>query len=149
MDIGSGNGYPAAALSNFTPRNFIFDGVKCGSLEGPLQSFKFKDVQMQEYVCTLSGKAAKFKGKNKKWWRTQILYWKGKEYKRDSEEYQQLLNNLYQAAYDQCENFRKALAATKGCKLTHSIGKNKIANTILTENEFCSRLTKLRDYGKL
>ena len=148
MDIGSGNGYPESALSNFTPRNFIFEGVKCSSIEGVLQSFKFKDIPMQEYVCTLTGKCAKFKGKKKKWWQKQELYWKGVVYKRDSHEYQELLDRLYDTVYKQCANFRSALKATGKANLTHSIGKNKTTNTILTSNEFCSRLTNLRDYGK-
>jgi hypothetical protein len=36
---------------------------------------------MQRYVCTLVGKAAKFKGKKKKWFQKQELYWNGKTYK--------------------------------------------------------------------
>ena len=35
---------------------------------------KFQDPEMQKHVCTLVGKAAKFKGKKKKWWKTQTLY---------------------------------------------------------------------------
>ena len=38
---------------------------------------------------------------------------------------------------------------TKKATLTHSIGKKKINETVLTEREFCSRLTKLRDNGSL
>lgn len=149
MDIGSGNGYPESALSNFAPRNFIFDGVQCSSIEGVLQSFKFKDIPMQEYVCTLVGKSAKSKGKKKKWWQKQELYWKGITYKRDSNEYKELLNKLYMTVYEQCLKFRLALDATKKATLTHSLGKNKRAETILTKTEFCGRLTKLRDYGFL
>ena len=37
MDIGSGNGYPSGALSNFSPHPFVFDGVECNSMEGLLQ----------------------------------------------------------------------------------------------------------------
>ena len=124
-------------------------GVKCNSIEGVLQSFKFKDINMQKYVCTLVGKQAKFKGKKKKWWQKQELYWNGIVYKRNSKEYQLLLDRLYNEVYKQCEGFRKALKATGKSTLTHSIGKNKITETILTEREFCSRLTKLRDYGML
>ena len=40
MDIGSGTGYPSAALPNFA---------------------------MQKHVCTLVGKKAKFKGKKTRW----------------------------------------------------------------------------------
>ena len=54
---------------------------------------------MQKYVCTLVGKAAKFKGKKKKWYQKQELYWNGRTYKRDSEAYQNLLNRAYNRLY--------------------------------------------------
>lgn len=145
MDIGSRAGYPASALSNFAPHRFIFDDVECASMEGFLQSLKFKSPEMQREVCKLVGRAAKFKGKNKNWRVTQTLYWKGKEYKRDSDEYQQLLDNAYNALFEQSESFRNALKATGNSSITHSIGKNKINETVLTQSEFCSRLIKLRN----
>ena len=74
MNIGSGNGYPSSALSNFAPHPFVFEGILCNSMEGLLQSFKFKSIEMQEYVCTLVGIRAKMKGKNKNWWKTQKVY---------------------------------------------------------------------------
>ena len=148
MDIGSKGGYQNSALSNFAPHPFEIDGVKCESMEGILQSLKFSSVEMQEYVCTLVGIKAKNKGRGKNWYRTQTLYWQGKEYKRDSKEYQELLNRAYEALY-QNEGFRKALEATHNAVLTHSIGKKKQNETILTEQEFCSRLMKLRDCGHL
>ena len=144
MDIGSGTGYPSSALSNFAPHPFVIDGVECSSMEGFLQSLKFKDVEMQKAVCLLVGKAAKFKGKKKKWHRTQTLYWKGTEYKRDSEEYQQLLDKAFDAL-SQNVGFQKALLATGIATLTHSIGKNKQSETVLTRSEFCSRLTAIRE----
>lgn len=145
MDIGSRAGYPASALSNFAPHRFIFDDVECASMEGFLQSLKFKSPEMQKEVCKLVGRAAKFKGKNKNWRVTQTLYWKGKEYKRDSDEYQELLDNVYNALFEQSESFRNALKATGNSSITHSIGKNKINETVLTQSEFCSRLIKLRN----
>ena len=148
MDIGSGNGYPSAALSNFAPHPFVLDGVEIASMEGFLQSLKFKNIDMQKYVCTLVGKAAKYKGKDKKWWQTQTLYWQDKEYKRDSKEYQLLLNRAYNALY-QNEGFKKALEASKPSILTHSIGKNDESKTVLTQSEFCGRLMKLRMGVKL
>ena len=63
MDIGSGTGWPSAALSNFAPHPFTIDGVECASMEGFLQSLKYKEPDMQIEVCKLVGKAAKFKGK--------------------------------------------------------------------------------------
>lgn len=143
MDIGSGNNYPANSLSNFAPHPFIIDGVQCNSMEGFLQSLKFKDPDMQKYVCTLVGKAAKFKGKNKKWWKDQTLYWQGTAYKRDSKEYQELLDRAYEALGENV-GFRKALIASGKASLTHSIGNSDPTHTILTKQEFCSRLEKLR-----
>jgi predicted NAD-dependent protein-ADP-ribosyltransferase YbiA (DUF1768 family) len=144
MDIGSGTGYPAATLSNFTPHPFVFDGVACASMEGLLQSFKFSNPDMQKEVCKLVGKQAKFKGKKKKWWKTQTLFWKDKEYKRDSKEYQELLDRAFDALATN-SSFKKALLATGSATLTHSIGKNKMEQTVLTKQEFCSRLTKIRE----
>lgn len=143
MDIGSGSGYPAAALSNFTPHPFVIDGVQCNSMEGFLQSLKFKEPEAQVEVCKLVGKAAKFKGKKKKWWKTQTLYWQDKEYPRDSEEYQKLLDKAF-AALAQNAGFQKALLATEKAVLTHEIGKSKITETVLTKREFCSRLMRIR-----
>ena len=144
MDIGSGTGWPSAALSNFAPHPFIIDGVECASMEGFLQSLKYKEPDMQVEVCKLVGKAAKFKGKKKKWWRTQTLYWQGQEFKRDSQEYQDLLDRAFDALA-QNTGFQKALLATGKATLTHSIGKSKEQETVLTKQEFCSRLTKIRD----
>lgn len=148
MDVGSKNGYPAGALSNFSPHPFIIDGVQCNSMEGFLQGLKFESKEMQEYVCSLVGYAAKKKGKNKNWQEKQTLYWRGKPIKRDSDEYQDLLNRAYNAMYENTK-FKAALEASKGATLTHSMGKNKKSETVLTTQEFCSRLTYLRDKGIL
>ena len=148
MDIHSGKAYPSNALSNFAPHPFVIDGVECNSMEGFLQSLKFKSPEMQEAVCKLVGFAAKKKGYHKNWWTYQTLYWRGTPMKRDSKEYQELLDCAYEALY-QNTKFRKALHATGNAVLHHSIGKSKIKETILTKSEFCSRLTKLRQYGTL
>lgn len=144
MDIGSGSSYPSCALSNFSPHPFTFDGVECASMEGLLQSFKFSNPEMQAHVCTLVGKAAKFKGKKKKWFRDQTLYWKGIPIHRSSEAYQILIENAFNALAMN-EGFRRALKATNKSSLTHSMGKNKINETVLTEREFCSQLYRLRE----
>lgn len=144
MDIGSGNGYPSAALSNFAAHPFVFRGVECNSMEGLLQSFKFQSPDMQIAVCKLVGKAAKFKGKKKKWWKTQTLYWQGETIARDSIDYQMLLDEAY-IALAHNTSFQNALLATGNATLTHSIGKSNIKETVLTKSEFCSRLTRLRE----
>ncbi len=143
MDIGSSKGWPSSSLSNFAPHPFVIDNIECASMEGFLQSLKFKSPEIQIEVCKLIGKAAKFKGKKKKWWRDQTLYWQGESIKRDSEEYQELLRRAYDALFEN-EGFRRALEATKGATLTHSIGNNDIHRTVLTEREFISQLNRLR-----
>jgi len=143
MNIGSGSGYPAGNLSNFTPHPFVLDGVECNSMEGFLQSLKFKDPEMQKHVCKLTGRIAKNKGSKKKWYKTQTLHWRGIEYPRDSKEYQDLLDRAYLALSTNLK-FRKALLASQHSVLKHTIGRSKSNMTVLTVREFCSRLTHLR-----
>lgn len=146
MDIKSKSGYPASALSNFAPHPFVIDGVECASMEGFLQSLKFDKPHIQEEVCKLTGKAAKYRGqkRNKTWKREQTLWWRGTPYPRKSDAYQALLDKAFSALGENA-SFRKALHATGDAVLTHSIGKSKESETVLTEAEFCSRLMRLRE----
>ncbi len=147
IDIISEGEYPSCALSNFNQREFIFDGVSCASIEGLLQSFKTKNVELQKKVCGLHGKAAKkfFKHRpqNILWRITGNLYWNGKRIKRYSDEYQRLLDRVYDTVF-QMDDFKKELLATQGLVLKHSLGKDSTKKTILTEYEFLSRLEKYR-----
>jgi hypothetical protein len=72
------------------------------------------------------------------------LYWRGKEFERSSTEYQDLLDRAFDALCKQSEKFRLALSATGNATIEHSMGKTDKAQTVLTQQEFCSRLTKLR-----
>lgn len=67
-----------------------------------------------------------------------------KEYKRDSDEYQELLDRAFDALATN-KKFQKALLATGNAVLKHSIGNSDMSNTVLTRREFCSRLTKIRE----
>jgi hypothetical protein len=144
MDIKSGKTYPSCALSNFAPHPFVFEHVKCNSMEGFLQGLKFKNAEMQEHICTLVGFKAKKAGANKNWQRSQLLYWQGIPYARSSDDYQTLLDAVYWELFDQNDKARKALLATLDSNLTHSIGRRKKSETVLTAQEFCSRLLSIR-----
>ena len=148
MDIGSKHGYPSSALSNFAPHRFVLDGVVCNSVEGWLQSLKFSNPAMQAHICSLVGLAAKKAGRKKNWQRNQTLYWQNNLYKRDSQEYQELLDRAYVALTRQSESFRTALSATGDAVLTHSMGRSSEKETILTQSEFCRRLTWMREVVK-
>ncbi len=144
MDIVSGCGYPASALSNFAPHPFVFDGVECASMEGLLQAFKFDKEHIQVEVCKLVGREAKFRGKKRDWQTSQTLHWQGIKYMRDGQAYQELLDRAYDCLATN-DSFRRALLATNDAVLKHSIGRCKKNETVLTRQEFCSRLMKLRD----
>src|SRR5437868_5149231 len=121
MDITEGS--EAAGLSNFEPRQFIFRGIAANSMEGLLQGLKFEDPEQQKQVMALVGKAAKFKGKKKRWWLEQTLFWQGRELQRDSAELQSLLDEAFLALFTQNETARQILLATGDSVLTHSMGK--------------------------
>ncbi len=146
MDIGSGKGGPQGRLSNFHPRPFVFRGVKCASMEGLLASLKFDKPHIQIEVCKLTGLAAKRRGqkRNKAWKSQQTLWWDGVAYDRDGAAYQHLLDEAFDALA-QNTAFQKDLLATGDAVLRHSIGRNKKSETVLTQREFCSRLTKIRE----
>lgn len=143
MIISSRLPYPSGALSNFSPHFFVVGGIKCASMEGFLQSLKFKNPNEQIHVCSLVGIDAKLKGKDKKWWKTQKLYWQGIEYFRDSDEYQDLLDMAFNSLA-QNKNFKRALLDTGNNILFHPMGSKRTSQTVLTEREFCSRLMDIR-----
>lgn len=145
MDIRSDGKYPANKLSNFSGHRFVLDGVTCNSMEGFLQALKYSNPDMQVEICKLVGFAAKKKGSKKKWKTRQTLYWMGVDIKRDSGRYQDLLDRAYETMARQSEGFRKALLASGDGILTHSIGRRKKNETVLTASEFCSRLMNLRE----
>lgn len=144
IDIWSGNPYPSYALSNLCHNEFDFEGVHCGSMEGLLQAIKWRDEKVQLAKCAMEGRRAK-KRSTSEWQAHQLIYWKGKSMQRQSPEYWTFLQKAYEAMFQQCERFRKALLLTKGKKLYHLKGVKNPTKTILTEKEFCTLLTELRD----
>lgn len=145
LDIRSNGLYPANVLSNLANNEFVYDGVHCGSIEGFLQSLKTEDTELQREICLKYGGSAKdFTKKLASWKDSGILYWQGKEFKRDSKEFFELVLGAYKALYEQNSVYRTALKSTIGSILTHTSGKDKITETILTKEEFISILNKLR-----
>ncbi len=146
MDIHSGGAYPASKLTNFAYNNFVLDGVDIAGMEGFVQAVKHDKEHIQVHVCSLSGLAAKKRGAKRNWRRDQTLHWKGKEYDRHGQDYQDLLWRAYMAMFTQNEGARRALLSTGNATLTHSIGKKKESETVLTEREFCSLLMRCRSH---
>lgn len=101
IDISSTSKFPAAYLSNFTPYTFTFRGIEFTSMESLLQGLKFEGVETQNSVFQRVGVKAKLRGKKRKWYLDQALYWQGTPMKRDSEEYK---NIVHEAFYALAEN---------------------------------------------
>ena len=144
MDVHSKGGWPAAALSNFAPHPFQFDGVDCASMEGLLQAFKVRDPDAEAQVCRLAGMAAKKAGSGRNWQRRQQLHWRGQTFDRKGRAYQALLDRAFWALFTQNAKARRALLATGDASLTHMVGKRKPAETVLTRSEFTRRLHTVR-----
>ncbi len=133
-------------LSNFNPYPFTIDDVECASMEGFLQSLKTPEIPVQRAICELSGRVALRAGRELPDWRPhQTLYWNGLMYNRHSEGYIALVTRAYEALADQNEVFRDWLLSTGSAKLTHKVGKACANDTILTEREFCTILTNIRN----
>lgn len=144
IDIRSDGLYPSNVLSNLCSNGFRFEGMVCGSMEGFLQSLKYKDKDKQRQICSMKGGNAR-KRSVTSWQTDQIVWWKGYAIDRQGEEFQQLVRRAYQAMFDQSQRFRDALMQTRGMTLIHSIGEVNSYKTILTSQEFCSILTDIRE----
>jgi predicted NAD-dependent protein-ADP-ribosyltransferase YbiA (DUF1768 family) len=148
LDIRSKAPFPAGALSNFAAHKFTIDGITCASMEGFLQSLKIEDVVEQQRVCALVGETAQKAGRRHDWATRGTLWWRGAPIDRLSDAYQALLNRAYEALFAQSDMFRAALAATGDHRIAHTIGKSDPCDTILTTEEYCTRLEQLRAHGR-
>jgi predicted NAD-dependent protein-ADP-ribosyltransferase YbiA (DUF1768 family) len=148
LDIRFKAPYPAGALSNFAAYTFTIDGVSCASMEGFPQSLKVEDVAEQRRICTLVGESAQKAGRPYDWATSGTLWWRGTPIDRLSDAYQTLISRAYDALFAQSGKFRAALAATGERRIVHTIGKSDPCDTILTTEEYCTRLEQLRAHGR-
>ena len=146
IEIGGHTNSPLGKrLSNFHTRPFVFDGVKCASFEGFIQSLKCPDPVRQKEVCALVGIEAKRAGKPYDNWKDEgYLYWNGTRYKRLSRDYMLLISRVYDAIYEQNADFRDDLLALGDATIWHSIGNPDPRETTLTEWEMLRELDRLR-----
>ena len=146
IDISSHSPHPIDLLSNFASHPFVLDGVTINSMEGFLQSLKFRRKSKQKSVCLLTGAEAKKAGKNAVCWRAfKHLYWNGKRINRFSDKYTALINRAYLQMSKENPSFCEALKETADYSLAHSIGKQYKDETVLTETEFINNLNMIRN----
>lgn len=132
-------------LSNFAPHSFVFGGVQFASIEGFLQGIKYKNVKKQRKIFCLSAYDAKNAGKHSLYWNAfSTLFLNDKEINRFGIEYDFLIRSVFDAMAEQNPDFVDALLSTSDARLTHTIGKTRKMDTVLTEQEFIYQLNRLR-----
>lgn len=123
-------------LSNLFPYKFKFKGCTLNSIECFFQGIKFKNKKLQKQLFKYSGKEALVlqEATSYNWKETGIVYWRGKEIKRDSKEYDDIIDELYISAI-QNDFYRNAI---KNCKLpiVHLVGEKFKNETVFTRYEF-------------
>lgn len=129
---------------------FEFGGKMISSVGAFLTAIKVKSPEIQNLILKMSQENLKIASKNvNPKYQIRDLYWNGKVIKRDSKEYEELLDRVYAQRYKSDFRFRKALNDSKGYILAHSKGKTDISETVLTQEEFLRRLNNLRDSKSL
>ena len=136
----------AKVLSNLFPYEFVFKGKKLNSIESFFQGIKFKDKKIQNYIFSYYGtQAVHIKAaSNYNWKETGIIYWQGKEIKRDSIEYDLLIDELYISAVQ--NPIYRAVLCNCDKHIIHSIGENEKKETTFTRYEFEFQLNCLKDF---
>ena len=147
IDVGYRNrGDLTQMLSNLFPYNFKFKRKKLSSIETFFQGIKFKDKKIQNHVFKYYGtQAVHIKAASDYDWKeTGEIYWQGQAIKRDSKEYELLVDELYISAI-QNPMYRDALC---NCKkpIIHSIGETEKKETTFTRYEFEFELNCLKDF---
>lgn len=142
-------GPSSKVLSNLFPYEFVFRGKHLNSIETFFQGIKIKDKNTQEYVFKYSGldsnniKAAS----DFDWKESGIVYWQGKEIKRDSDEYDNIVDELYISAI-QNPLYRNVLKNINK-PIIHSMGEVDKKETVFTRYEFEFMLNCLVEFLKL
>lgn len=137
-------------LSNLYPMSFKFRSKKVSSIESVLQGIKYKNKKTQAKVFGYSGVDAYHTRACNSfdfWGNDGVLYWQGKPIKRESEDYQNFVDELYLSVFKNPLYFR-ALIATGDKYLLHHIGRVDPKETVLTRYEYESRLYALQRLAK-
>ncbi len=146
IEIGGHTQHPIGKrLSNFQARPFIFDGIRCGGVEGLLQALKCQNKDRQQEICALAGKEAKRAGREYDSWKEdQTLNFLGDTFERCSRGYVIFITRVYDALYDQDPTLKDDLLALGDAQIWHSIGNPDMRDTTLTEVEMMFQLERLR-----
>ncbi len=137
------------ALSNLFPYKFIFREQQLQCIESFFQGIKFKDGETQRHVFQYAGLDSNTIqiASDYDWRETGYIYWQGKAIKRDSLDYENLIDEVYISAI-QNPLYRQVLKKTDRYIL-HSIGEKEKSKTVFTRYEFELELNCLSCFLKL
>ncbi len=133
-------------LSNLYPMHFKFRHKNVSSIESVLQGIKYQNKKTQNKVFKYSGVDAYHTRACNSfdfWGNNGLLYWQGKKIRRNEQEYQDFLDELYLIVFKNPLYFR-AIVATNNKYLLHHIGRTDLNETVLTRYEYESRLYALQ-----
>ena len=138
----------AKVLSNLFPYEFKFKGKKLSSIESFFQGIKFKDVEMQNLVFKYSALNSNYVKvcSGYEWKETGIIYWQGKDIDRYSQEYDDLIDELYISAIQ--NPLYRNLLKTIDKEIIHTMGGKEKQDTVFTRYEFEKQLNCLKDFLK-
>ena len=130
-------------LSNLFPYTFNFREIKLHSIESFFQGIKMKDIHLQNELFHYSGIESNVLkvASDYNWQEEGIIYWQGTPIKRDSKEYEELVEELYISAI-QNPLYRSILKKVNK-PIIHSIGKENKNETVFTRYEFEKTLNSL------
>lgn len=146
VNINSKSEFPINILSNSSNNSFILDGVNIKCMASFLQSLKFKNINKQKKICSLTAKESEKAEKHHNLWRlSKMLYWNGKRIDRYSKDYTELITKAYDAMAESNSEFVKILLSTEYKILADFELEDSKRKTLLTENEFTEeQLFRLR-----
>lgn len=130
-------------LKTFAEREFLFDRVECSSIESVLEAFKFEDINDQIEIAGMPAWDAYQQGQREdamQWQTTRMLYWNGRQYNRDGEEYQELLKRLFFSIFEQDAQFRLDVAFLKNASVMSKVGGINPQTQVMTKKEYIANL---------
>jgi len=124
---------------------FVLDTVYCRCLVSFFQALKFQSESTRTFICKIFAEddLRRIRDIGSTWREKQVLYWKGIEYRRDSEEFQELIGHAFKSA-SLHPDFQKVLLASGNHFLDKIARSNNPAQTVLTKDEAISHFLRLK-----
>lgn len=134
-------------LSNLFPYKFYFKGFWLESAESVFQGFKMKNKKAQRLIFSYKGlDSNNIKiAADHEWKKDMTVYFQGKKILRDSEEFDDFIDELY-VSLIQNPLYRNSLKKVGEKYILHALGQKTKADTVFTREEFEKELNCLKAF---